>query len=384
MVIILISLICLPLVAQKDYLTFPKQSAMHTATFGVFDSEYDTFDDPLYWMENKPESFDIYNGITDDSYLLGFAIDFEDITNDDIYFQGAYFGFFPTYGSWPTMPTNFDLNFLLGFNDMWSFKFQYFDQNYNTGQGSTLQEFVGGVKLPLNDSILRASFTIAPALHWGGGLRLDYIQPEFIVRTEYTNANEHTFGFNQSILFSLNGPAEHNATDTTGAPVRSQTTVWYHKTWDISDSAKAGIEPTVQVQINPLDFLEPGKTFDGVTLPMANTFNLYIAIPTALTMEIIPEKISFHTGLVLGMFYASYDYEDPSLTGGNYSGWVPVSGLGLGVSLKVSDNIHVQIGSDLVFTPEIIDGKQVQHYEGEFTFANFIEEPLTLSVTVGK
>ncbi len=375
----LLIFICLPVMAQRDYLNIPRQSAIHTASFGVFDSEYDTFDDPIYWMENKPEVFDIYNGITDDSYLLGFARQFE-----PVYFQGAYFGLFPTYGSWSTMLTNFDLNFLLGFNDMWSFKFQYFDQNYNTGQGSVLPEFIGGLKLPINDSILRTSFSIAPALHWSGGLKLDYIQPEFILRTEYTTPEKHTYGLIQSLMFSYDAPGENNVTEATGAPVRSQTTIWYHKEWEIDNVATVGIEPTVMLQVNPIDFPKEGKTYDGVTIPMEDTANFYIAIPTALTVEIIPNRLEVHSGLILGMFHADYDYVAESSTGGNFYGWIPISGFGLGASIKVADNIHFQIGSELVFVPQIVEGTQPTYYDKELSLAHFAEAPVSISVTVGK
>ncbi len=378
-ILCLLLMVCLPVMAQRDYLHIPRQSAINTASYGVFDSEYDTFDDPLYWMENKPDVYAIYNGITEDNYLLGFARQFE-----DVYFQGAYFGLFPTYGSWWTMLTNFDLNFLLGFNDMWSFKFQYFDQNYNTGQGSVLPEFIGGLKLPINDSILRTSFSFAPAFHWSGGLQLDYIQPEFILEAEYTSPNKHIFGLIQSVMLSFDSPGPHNVTPATGAPVRYQTTLWYHKDWSIDDIVKVGIEPTVQFQFNPIDFPLKGKTYDGVTIPMEDAGNFYIAIPTALTMDVVPEKISVHTGLILGMFYADYDYVAESSSGGNFYGWIPISGFGLGASIKVSDRVHFQIGSQLTFVPQIVEGTQPTYYDKELSLANFASEPIEISIRVGK
>ncbi len=376
---IIVFLFSAQLIAQRDYLQIPRESAMSTATFNVFINEYDTFDDPLYWMEHKQNTFNIYNGLAEENYLLGFSYDF-----NTLYFQGAYFGLFPTYGHWSTMLTNFDLNFLLGFDDTWSFKFQYFDQNYNTGQGSILPEFIGGVKIPINNTILRTSISIAPAMHWSGGLKLDYIQPEFIVTADFTTNNDHTFGFKQSVLFTLDWINKENGIDPTGAPTRSQTTIRYNKSWTIANIVTAGIEPVFSLEINPIKFPEVGKTYDGETIPMGDgALNFFIGLPTALTVELVPDRFSFYSGLLLGMFFANYSYVDESGTGGNYYGWIPVTGFGLGASLIIAENVHFQIGSQLAFVPEIVNGQQPTYYDNKLTLTNFFNEPVAISVRVG-
>ncbi len=376
---VLVLFSCFPLMAQRDYLNIPRESAMSTATFNIFTNEYDMFDDPLYWMETKPKVFDMYNGITDESYLLGFARDFE-----NIYFQGAYFGLFPTYGHWWTMLTNFDLNFLLGFNDTWSFKFQYFDQNYSTGQGSILPEFIVGLKMPMQENTLRTSISFAPAMHWSSGLRLDYIQPEFIVTLDYETPKNQVFGLIQSLMFTVDGPNKNNGIDPTGAPIRSQTTIRYNNAWNVTSIAEVGIEPVFTIEINPFNFPEKGQTYDGVTIPMKDALNFFIGIPSAMTIELIPNRFSFYTGFILGMFFANYSYVSESETGGNYYGWIPVSGFGLGMSLIIDDSIHFQIGSQLAFVPEITEGRQPTYYKNELTLLNFLNAPLSISVTVGK
>ncbi|MCI1208467.1 MAG: hypothetical protein LKF96_03355 [Treponema sp.] len=358
------------LFAQAQFHT-PVESAVRTASFGVFSVPYDYGLNLLYWTEVTGVAGALHTGINDNQLNACVSGIF-----GPLYGAFRYSEKITNYKAWPDNMTDEEVALLLGFRSGLGFRIKYYDFCYSDGKGTAMPSLAVSKIFPAEQGKrLRSSFEVDMGFRYCIANIMDLFQPRMTFHVDYgTNAGDGC-GIIYQVMPTLKGT--HNRTDVSSIPVYQKLENWYGKTWFLGSNLRVGIRPDVFVDYNAVN---PSVRLYNV-IPDKGNMEFHARLPFSFLVN-PGEKVEYAVSFLVGLYYANFDHQGTGWPGGNNnSGWVPELGAGAGFCMNVNKHCSIQMASNFIRIPELTGSNNTYSSEN-ISVANMVNAPLSLSSTL--
>lgn len=367
----------------RFYSSAQTESAIKTASFGVFSSTYDFAMNEMYSDFLQKPQYEFFSGITDDNLNIDGAL-----MLGPLYASLRYFQKITVYKGWPQNMTDETVELYASLPNNWNFRARYYDFCYSQGKGVVKPGFFLGHVSDSSDETgkkLRVSFGSDLALYYPSANDIDIIQLFTTVKVDYSVDAIDGAGFSYTIAPSWAGP--QNITSEDDIPTTVSFTLWTGKSWELEGNSTVGARPNIYMSVNGVNpTANTNLNVEGCsynTLPEFGNFEMLAQIPLSICIRPLKsEKISLLTSLMIGFYYASFNHLDENTTGGyNAKGWVPQTGIGFGGMIQVNRKCSIQAGIQFIRMPQQTQDSNINKYDAEkISASNIAQEPISISI----